>query len=120
MNNVCITGRMVRKPELKDVNGAAVVNFSIACQRGKDQTDFFDCVAWNKQADNIGKYFDQGKPIELVGSLQQDQWTNSEGEKRSKVKIKVHMFSFVLSDKRAAGTETSSTPATVPDDQIPF
>tara|TARA_B100001123_G_C14718607_1_gene792084 strand:+ start:234 stop:605 length:372 start_codon:yes stop_codon:yes gene_type:complete len=123
MNNVCITGRLVREPELKDVGESQVVNFSIACNRAskEDLSDFFDCFAWGRVAETIGKHFCKGKPIQLVGSLQQDRYTNKEGENRSKVKIKVHTFSFVPTDSTGVGAENTSTATvSVPDDEIPF
>ena len=53
MNIIAISGRLTRDPELRTTpNGKPVVEFTVAVDRPgvKDQTDFIDCVAWEKKA----------------------------------------------------------------------
>ena len=71
LNKVIIMGRITHHLELKQTSsGKAVLSFSIAVDRySKDENektaDFFNCVAWDKQAEFISKYFDKGRLIAI-------------------------------------------------------
>jgi len=84
MNKVIITGRLTKDPELNQTqSGTTVMRFSVAVDRymgqGKEkQTDFIGCVAFNKTAEFISKYFSKGNPITVEGSIK----TGSYNDKR--------------------------------------
>ena len=83
MNVVCITGRLVAKPELRTTqNGIIFATFSVAVnrEREKDKADFFNCTAWRQSAEYVTQYGDKGTPIELHGQLQTNKYTNKEGK----------------------------------------
>ena len=89
MNVICLTGRLVRDPELKTTtSGANVVSFTVAVERnvkgrdGNRETDFFDVAAWNKTADFVYKYFRKGAMIAVNGSLQTRTYQAQDGSKR--------------------------------------
>lgn len=97
MNSVTIDGRLGKDPEVRQTNGGkTVVNFTIANQRNKEETDWFDCVAWDRTAEFISQYFRKGDGINIEGRLQQERWQNNEGENRSKVVISVGKAGFPL------------------------
>ncbi|WP_270658252.1 single-stranded DNA-binding protein, partial [Eubacterium callanderi] len=56
MNRVILVGRFARDPELRTTNtGKSVATFSLAVDRrfkqeGQPTADFFNIVAWGKQA----------------------------------------------------------------------
>jgi len=94
LNKVMMIGRLVRDPEFKQVNDSSVVNFTLANGRTyssqgqkKEETGFFDCVAWGKLADIIKQYTAKGKQIAVEGRLQFSSWETPEGKKASKVRI---------------------------------
>lgn len=84
MNNVCLTGRLTRDPELRYTpSGAAVVRFTLAVDRrmtkekraeaeSKNQptADFITCTAWNKTAELIANYLQKGRKIAVQGRIQ--------------------------------------------------
>ena len=97
-------GNLTRDPEAKFLpSGTTVVNFSIAMNERytdkdgnpQEKATFVECEAWNRNAEIIDEYFAKGMPIHLEGRLQLDQWENDEGEKRSKLKVRVDRFTFV-------------------------
>lgn len=95
MNSVTIIGNLVRDAELKvQGSGFSVMSFSIAVNRSRkkdgewvDEASYFDCVLFGKQADALKQYMTKGKKIGLEGYLRQDRWTDSEGNKKSRVVI---------------------------------
>lgn len=101
MNKVMLTGRLTRDPEVRrDGEDKAVARFTIAVDRrgNKDGADFPTCVAFNKTADFVEKYFVKGKPIELVGRLQTGSYTNKDGVKVYTTDVVVDEVNFVLRD----------------------
>lgn len=107
MNVVVLMGRLGQKPEVRYTqNGTAVANYSIAVPRiDKENTvDWFDCVAWGKAAEFAEKYMEQGRRFAIVGRLQNEDWTDKDGNKRRSTKIIVVRQRFA--DGRPAGTSS--------------
>ena len=76
MNNVQLIGRITRDIELKQTQGGkAYCNFSLAVPRefSKEETDFINCVAWEKKAETIEKYVKKGHKFGVIGRIQIDQ-----------------------------------------------
>lgn len=141
MNKCHFLGRLTHDPEVRDVNGTSVLNFSVAVSRkyktrdGKkaEEVCFVPCEAWANGADTIAQYFKKGDPIIVHASVKQENWEH-EGQKRSKLVFRVNEFEFVPNSKQNnrdndsnddGGNDTSSsnsggggTPP--PEDEIPF
>jgi single-strand DNA-binding protein len=98
MNHVGVLGRLTRDPELRYTpQGRAVVDFTLAVHRhGADnETDFFECTAWEKQAENIANSCQKGHRLLVWGRLRQEKWTDQNQQPRTTVKIIVTGFSFI-------------------------
>ena len=143
-NKVILGGRLTAEPELKQTqNGIPVISFSVAINRrvGKNaeqKADFIRCRAWRERAEFISRYFHKGSSISIVGTLQQNNWTDQQGAKRSTYEVVVDEVSFVDSaaENRAAGQnynpyagdqgaaapaeETSSFEQVENEDDLPF
>ena len=111
MNSINIIGNIVNKPEL-NVHGETVyTRFSIAVNsysKGEKKTEFFDVVAFGKNAENICQYLDKGYTIPIAGHLHQGVYTNREGKKVSSVSIYLDAFTFV-SNKKDTSKETEDS-----------
>lgn len=124
-NRVILGGRLTADPELRQTSqGTSVTSFSIAVNRrfskaneGQQATDFFNCVAWRSNAENISRYFKKGSSICVVGTIQNRTWTDQQGQKRYATDIVVEEFNFVDSLKEsgsyaaAAPIDTYTAPA---------
>jgi single-strand DNA-binding protein len=118
LNTVVLIGRFTRDPEYKIVNeGSSLVNFSIANNRTyvvngekKDETHFFDCVAWGKLAEIIKQYGSKGKQVLVEGRLVQETWDTPDGKKASKVRIRTENIQL-LGSKGLNSSEETSTPS---------
>lgn len=111
MNKVMLSGRIASDIEVKSTpSGASVVNFKLAVNRrfknaeGNFETDFINCVAWRVNADFIGKYFEKGNPIELVGNLQTRTY-EKDGNKVFVVEVHVDEASFAVGNKKVNSTQ---------------
>jgi len=93
-------GRLTRDPELRHTQSQLpVTTFTLACERrfGKTEeknADFFDVVCWRGDAEFAAKWFNKGMMVAISGRLQQRQWTDKEGNKRSSVEIVADELSF--------------------------
>lgn len=110
INSVVLMGRITYEPELRTTpNGVSVVSFQIACDRqyqakGEERkADFIDVVAWRQTAEFISRYFRKGSIIAVEGSIQTENFTDKDGNKRKSVKVVVNNVSFCGS-KAESGT----------------
>lgn len=99
MNQVQLFGRLTRDPELRYTqSGKAVANFTLAINRfgGNNEADFFDCTAWDKQAELISNSCKKGHRLLIWGRLQQEKWTDQQTQQqRFKVAVVVSGFSYI-------------------------
>ena len=94
MNVVALIGRMVADPELRYTpSGVAVTTLRIAVDRGtksqsgEKEADFFEVIAWEKNAEYASNYLVKGQRIGVNGRLQQRSWVQQDGQKRYKVEV---------------------------------
>lgn len=113
-NKVILGGRLTADPELKTTqSGISVVTFSIAVNRktkaGEEQkTDFFNVTAWRQTAEFVTRYFNKGSSICVVGTIQNNTWTDQQNEKHYRTDIIADEVMFVDSK---SDTESSPAPA---------
>lgn len=101
INQAVIMGRLTYDPELKSsATGKSVMRFQVAVDRqyqpkGQErQADFIDCVAWEKTAEFVHRYFFKGSMIALTGSVQTNTFTDKSGNSRKSVEIVCNNVSF--------------------------
>ena len=109
MNKVIMMGRLTRDPEVRYGQGSntAVCKYSIAVDRrfkreGQPEADFFNCTVFGKGAEFAEKYFKKGTKIVISGSIQNDNYTNKDGQKVYSTQIIVDEQEFAES-KNAGG-----------------
>ncbi len=111
MNKVILMGRLTRDPEVRYSQGAsqtAVARFSIAVDRrfkrdGEPDADFFNCTAFGKQAEFIERYLRKGVKIVVCGRIQNDNYTNKDGQMVYSVRVMVDEIEFAESKNASAG-----------------
>lgn len=112
MNNICITGRLTAIPEIKKTTtGVSVCSVSIAVDRdykvnGEKTTDFIPCIFWRGTAEFVGKYFNKGDMIAVVGSLESRKYTDKEGNNRTVWEVKADKVNFCGGKKETQQTES--------------
>ena len=94
LNVAIIMGRLTADPELRTTaSGVAVTTFSVAVDRrfqrqGEEkQTDFINVVAWRQTAEFVSRYFHRGSMIAVRGSIQQRNYEDKNGNKRTATEV---------------------------------
>ena len=106
MNKVILSGNLTRDVELKiTASGKSIARMSIAVQRpfAKDKTDFFNLVAWEKQAEFCHKYLKKGSGVIVEGRLETDNY-EKDGVKHYSTNIQVERIEFAGRKKDSAET----------------
>ena len=126
MNIVAVSGRLTRDPEIRTTqSGKAVCTFRIAVDRPgtKDTADFFTCVAWEKKAEFVNRFFHKGSKIEVSGIVMTREY-EKDGQKRTATELRADQVFFGDSKKNedtSANQSSSSDFEEVDDDEdLPF
>jgi single-strand DNA-binding protein len=141
LNKVMLIGNLTRDVQLKQTpKGQAVADLGLAVNEKyktpdgevKENVTYVDVVLWGKQAEIAAEYLAKGSPVFIEGRLQLDQW-ESEGQKRSKMRVRADRMQFLPSGGRKGEASSSGrlssarneepagvSAADYPDDEIPF
>ena len=102
MNKAIIIGRLTRDPEMRTTTGGTnSTTFTVAVSRtytdanGERGTDFLNCVAWRKQAENIAKYCTKGSQVAVEGRIQTRSYDAQDGTKRYVTEIIADNVTFL-------------------------
>lgn len=130
INKAILMGRLTRDPEIRHTDsGKAVCNFTVAIENGygeEKSTDFISCVAWNKTAEFVDKYFAKGRMIIVVGRIRTRTWEDRDGKKNYVMEVVASEVAFGESKKDAATNSAGHTAAgddftpIDSDDDLPF
>ena len=107
LNKFMVAGRLTADPEIKTVGENRLCKFTIACDRPKRkgeekaQTDFFDCTAWNRNADVVVDWFGKGDMVTLVGAVHINRY-EKDGQKRTSTEVHVEEIHFSGDKKQIA------------------
>lgn len=130
LNKVMIIGNLGRDPEMRfTATGSPVVNFSVAVSRNytspdgerREETEWFNVVAWNKLAEICNQYLAKGRRAYVEGRLQTRSWQGQDGQKHYRTEVVANEVQFL--DRQTVpfpeeGAETETGDVT-PDD-LPF
>lgn len=113
INKAILMGRLTRDPELRYTGtGTPVCSFSIAIDNGygeNRQTDFINCVAWNKTAEFVSNYFSKGKMIIVIGRISTRSWEGQDGKRNYTTEVVASEVSFGESKRSQDGGSYQAT-----------
>lgn len=82
INVAVIAGHLTKDVELsKTQNGNSVAKFTVAVNGINDNTDFINCVAWNKLADIVNMYCKKGDLVTVEGRISVRNYDNQQGQR---------------------------------------
>jgi single-strand DNA-binding protein len=106
-------GNLVRDPELKSTTSGKLVARCAIAVHGKSRTEgtgegasftsFFDLEMWGETAENFAKSLKKGDFVEVKGDFSQQRWSDTEGKKRSAVKLIIQQFAKLARPARQTG-----------------
>lgn len=106
MNNVILSGRLTRDPEVRhSQNGneeKIIARYILAVDRiysKENQADFINCVEFGKLAEFAEKYFYKGLKLIVRGRIQTGSYTNRDGVKVYTTDIIVESHEFAESKR---------------------
>ena len=95
MITVIAKGNITQDLELKSSAKTDVLPFDIAVKRPfSDTSDFYHCVAFGNVASFVARNFKKGQPILIQGHLQNDNYSDKDGNKRIITKIIADQVEF--------------------------
>ena len=117
INKVILMGRLTRDPEMRHTNsGTPVTTFSIAIDNGygdNKRTDFVNCIAWNKTAEFVTKYFAKGKMIIVIGRITTRSWETQDSKRAYATEVVAKEVSF---GETKSSQQTATQPPMQDDD----
>lgn len=129
-NKVILCGRLTAAPELKVTqSGKNVVSFSLAVNRPRSSAteeqgaDFPRCVAWEKTAEFIARYFKKGDSIMIEGRVSTRSYTDGAGRKVYATEIVADRAYFVDNKEEAQAPSFEQQPnfeEIAQDQDLPF
>lgn len=96
LNKILLIGNLGRDPELNVTSdGTPVTKFSLAVSRRyksangeqKEETEWFNIVAWRQLAETCERYLHKGSKVYIEGRLTQRKYTDREGVQRTSVEV---------------------------------
>lgn len=112
-NETILIGNLVANAELHYTEGGtSIANFTLAVNskmKEREEVLFMPCVVFGKLSDVVVKYTQKGKSILVTGRLVEEKWENTEGQKRSKIKLYVTQLRLLGS---SSSPDSETTPET--------
>jgi single-strand DNA-binding protein len=98
MNKIMLIGNLGRDPDMSyTTSGTAVTKFTLAVNRvtraggeRKEETEWFNIVAWNQLAETCNNYLKKGQKVFVEGRIQQRKYTDKNGVERSAMDIVIN------------------------------
>lgn len=110
-NKTIMLGNLTRDIELKYLpSGTAIANSALAINRkfknkmgeSQDETCFIDISIFGRTAEVANQYLKRGSKILIEGRLKLDQWSDQNGQKRSRHSIVVESMQMLDSKQDSA------------------
>mgnify|MGYP006073325047 CR=1 FL=1 len=117
MNKVMLIGRFTRDPESRMTqSNMEVSRFSLACssdfvnRNGEKESEFINCVAFNRTASTINRYCKKGQLISVTGRIRNSSYDAQDGTKRYTTDVVVDNFEFLGSRQGGGQTNDYQSP----------
>jgi single-strand DNA-binding protein len=103
LNSCTFTGRIGTELTLKVTpEGKPYCGFRFAVGGFRDETDWFDAVAFGRAAEALASLAAKGTKIAVAGRVRNEEWEAKDGTKRHNAKLIIREWHFCESKKAAA------------------
>ena len=117
LNKIMLIGNLGKDPELNvTAEGTPVTKFSLAVNRNtktstgerKEETEWFNIVAWRQLAETCERYLHKGSKVYIEGRLSQRKYTDREGVQRISVEVIATDMEMLTPKSASSGSEIYS------------
>ena len=124
-NSVMHRGRLGHDPELRKTSqGKSVTNVNIAVYSGKENTEWFTWVLWDKKADDFCFTAHKGDTVRMFGRAATSKGKTKGGEQYTQTMFVAEDFEIipkpVKEETQYAYGQTYGQPAPPIDEEVPF
>ena len=119
--------KILTEPELKEINGTALLTFYGASQEGKNKNGEFinnaiDCEIWGNQANTVLEYVGKLGSFQASGQILMDEWPDKQtGQTRKKHKFKINRVELLPRTKEDTPAQADACGLKPPvDETVPF
>lgn len=106
-------------------NGNSLFAFSLAVNRTfvasegerREETEWFEVVAWGKLAETLGQHLQKGRKVYVEGRLATRSWEGPDGQKRYRTEVIANQVLFL---DRPQGATLAEVSGDIDPDDLPF
>ncbi len=111
---ITIVGNVGKEPELKEVGGTKLCEFSVAVSRKwttsggekREETTWFKVTQWGKGAEASARYLSKGRQVLVVGEVSVSAYVSKSGEAQASLGIRASTVQFIGGgEKRESAVE---------------
>lgn len=127
LNKIMLIGNLGKDPELNVTQeGTPVTKFTLAVNRNtktstgerKEETEWFNIVAWRQLAETCERYLHKGSKVYIEGRLQTRKYTDRNGVERTAIDVIASDMEMLTPKSATSSPEGYSAGST--DDRDPF
>ena len=125
VNKIVFQGRFTADPEVKEVGGFPMCEFTVAwSDKYKDHESkcFLRCKTWRANAEFVGKYFKKGQECVIEGRLETESW-DKDGQKQSRTVCytdRVHFCGSKASNQKSESNGEFMDISESTEEELPF
>ena len=111
MNNLNITGRLVRPATMRNTGDKARANFTLAVDgNGTGNTSYVPITCFGKTAEAVHEYTDKGHLVSVEGRISSGKYTNDAGETVYTLDVIAARVGFISKPRNATTTPEKLDP----------
>lgn len=111
-NKITLIGHLGNDPDVREVNGKKVANFSLATTEkrgnGEEKTEWFRIAFWERTAEIVEKYLKKGSQVFVEGRLSTREYTDKEGKSRTSLEVLGQNLTLLGSASGGGGSSSYS------------
>jgi single-strand DNA-binding protein len=129
LNKILLIGNLTRDVEIRYTQGGtAIAKFGLAVNRrwkdrnageDREETMFIDVNVFGRSAEIAHQYLSKGRQVLVEGRLVLEQWTDQNGQKRSRHSVSADNLQFLGGARSDGGDQSQSGDYQTPKESAP-
>jgi len=122
MISMSFAGRIGKSAEVRNLqNGDEVTSFTVACNIGKDKTQWVNCAIFGERGGKLAPFLTKGASVGITGRPSARGWKANDGEIRADLQCSVDQVALLgsKSDSERPAEPERAAPDDM-SDKIPF